>query len=116
MSTELRDQVGTIGPTDEDFVRCRTIGHAWDVIEEVQELGPSWRVWRHYIRLRCTSCTTERHDGINDYGEVGQRFYRYPLNYQYARGEPVPTKSEFRLRFVSVSERRRKPRSKKAAS
>lgn len=62
------------------YLQCRVFGHSWDQIPPT--LSDRLRLFRHYIVARCTSCGTERHDGINAQGEVGQREYRHPKGYQ----------------------------------
>jgi hypothetical protein len=49
--------------------------------------------WR--FSLRCTRCTTERHDVIARSGHVNGRRYIYPDGYQYAKGER-PSRDELR--------------------
>jgi hypothetical protein len=83
------DRVGI----DESILRCRTWGHAWDEYFP-DDLGPPSFGYRS--SLRCTRCTTERHDVIDINGDVGQRRYIYPEGYQLARDE-TPTRSEMRL-------------------
>lgn len=89
----------------QNFVVCRSLGHAWFEIDDTREHTTAWRVWKFRISLRCERCGTERYDGINVHGEVGQREYRYPEDYKYAVHE-TPSRQEFRLIML----RRRKER------
>ena len=77
---------------EQDQLRCRTYGHAWDEYFP-DDLGPPMFGWR--LSLRCVRCATERHDIIDHIGQVGQRRYIYPDGYQLA-GEEKPTKEELR--------------------
>lgn len=80
---------------EENFIVCRTLGHAWDEISDPGGWSPMQRVWKWRICLRCVRCGCERYDGINVNGEVGSREYRYPINYKYAVHQ-TPTRVEFR--------------------
>lgn len=77
----------TMDPTlmPDEFVRCRTVGHRWDDFVPVGMRRPSFG-WR--LSLVCTSCRTERHDLVNVRGDVLQREYRYPDDYQVRGGAP----------------------------
>ena len=77
---------------EQAMIRCRTYGHAWDEFYP-DDLGPPEFGWR--LSLRCTRCTSQRHDTIDHIGQVGQRRYIYPDGYQLSR-EDTPTRTEFR--------------------
>lgn len=100
--------------THDDFVVCRSIGHAWDEVpDDRQRTDPFHMVWTYRICLRCVRCTTKRYDGINAQGDVGQREYRYPDGYKYAVNE-TPSRSEFRIMMVKSRRRRTKARAQDA--
>ena len=61
-----------------EFLRCRTIGHAWEVVphDYVPSFGTA-------VSLRCTSCATWRHDIFSRLsGELIQRWYDYSDHYR----------------------------------
>jgi hypothetical protein len=77
-----------------------------------RELGHNWRPWtvsldrksHAYDRvLRCPSCTTERHQVLNAYGQVLSNRYVYPSNYLTAGKVERGTfnRDVFRLEAVS---------------
>lgn len=68
----------------EEFLRCRTYSHAWDQFYP-DDLYPPVYGWR--LSLRCTRCTTERHDLIDFKGRVMGRRYIYPPGYMQ-KGTP----------------------------
>ena len=78
---------------DQAMLRCRTYGHAWDEFYP-DNLGEPMFGWR--LSLRCTRCTAERHDTIDNTGGVGGRRYIYPDGYQMQRDE-TPTREEMRM-------------------
>jgi hypothetical protein len=93
---------GDIAGLDVSMLRCRTYGHAWDEFYP-DNLGIPMYGWR--LSLRCTRCSTERHDVINVRGEVGQRRYLYPDGYQRGRDEQL-TREQFRLHlFANVRDK-----------
>jgi len=59
-------------------LRCRTYGHAWDEWSPGEQ--PPTAGWR--LNLRCTRCTTERHDVIDALGALMERRYVYPDGYK----------------------------------
>lgn len=71
-----------------EFVRCRTFGHAWDEFVPVGMRKPSFGF---RISLVCTSCGKERHDVIDQLGQVAYRDYvdpdGYYLGYRVKRDE-----------------------------
>lgn len=86
--------------THAEYLRCRTWGHAW---EEFIPHGTRPH-WGELFTLRCTRCTTERHDTINALGALGQRRYVYPEDYSLAKDE-TPTRDQFRLELAGVLQR-----------
>jgi hypothetical protein len=78
---------------DESMIRCRTYGHAWDEFYPSVKGPPSFG-WR--LSLRCTRCTTERHDTIDVLGHVAAREYLYPEGYHLLRDE-TPTRDQLRV-------------------
>lgn len=63
------------------MLRCRLYGHAWDEFYPIDLARPvaGWR-----LSLRCTRCTTERHDLIGRTGDLEGRRYAYPEDYRDA--------------------------------
>lgn len=61
------------------YLHCRTFGHPW---EEFVPVGMRKPDFGFRFSLLCTSCGTERHDLLNQRGEVVQREYRYADKYQ----------------------------------
>jgi hypothetical protein len=61
-----------------NFLFCRTFGHRW---EEFVAVGKAKPITGFRLSLRCTSCATERHDGIDATGHVGTRQYVQPNGY-----------------------------------
>lgn len=78
-----------------EYQQCRTWGHAWeDYIP-----GPDEKKrprWGHRFSLRCMRCATTRHDTIDTLGELSNRHYDYPGDYQYTIDEK-PTIQTLRL-------------------
>lgn len=90
----------------DEYLHCRVFGHSWD---EIPASLSRLRLFRNYIIARCTSCKTERHDGINAAGEVGQREYRHPKGYQtsFALDRKKARLELIRRRRVSKNVRKR---------
>lgn len=65
------------GALPDRYLRCRELGHVW------RPATASWdRKERVYDRmLRCSSCRTERHQILNEYGHVLSNRYQYPDHY-----------------------------------
>lgn len=97
--------------THTDFYECRHLGHSWDDIPVTRR--PSFGV---YIWLRCTRCTTERHDIISSVsdGKLLARKYHYPEGYKTAKGER-PSIEELRIHQIKLRRKRRKARAKDVA-
>lgn len=77
------------------FPHCRVLGHAWD--EYNPRDGGSRGVQR--LTLRCTRCTTTRHDELDRYGNVERRHYAYPDGYKTPSDER-PSRAAMRLMLV----------------
>jgi hypothetical protein len=90
--------------TGDDVLRCRTYGHAWDEYTD-SSLGPPVLDWR--LSLRCTRCTTARHDEIDLLGQVGARRYIYPDGYRSATGDQKMTRYEYRQQLYQRFRQRR---------
>jgi hypothetical protein len=75
------------------FLRCRTYNHAWDEFYPI-DLEQPWYGWR--LSLRCTRCTTERHDLIDFKGAVMGRRYIYAEGYLNPKGDPRVERTVFR--------------------
>jgi hypothetical protein len=63
------------------YVRCRDIGHVWDVsVERLDDNG-------HYIRtLTCYRCETNRVDQVSKLGDLLGRSYQHSPDYLMPRG------------------------------
>lgn len=85
----------------QSFIRCRAIGHLWVTFDPV-DLIPLRDEWEYRLSLRCPECTTQRFDGIDEFGVVGQRRYLYPDGYRYARNM-TPSRETFRLALLADS-------------
>lgn len=103
--------VARIGPTEDDFIMCRTLRHAWDLLDEAISTEPS-RVWKHYMWLRCTRCTTKRWDGIDVDGRVGSRKYEWPPGYRQTGTHEKLTQAEWRLVLMKRGRERRRQAAK----
>jgi len=69
---------------DYQQAQCRTYGHAWEEFFPA-DMGTPLYGWR--LSLRCTRCSSERHDIIDVLGRVNGRRYIYVEGYQMARDE-----------------------------
>lgn len=78
----------------------------WDDQEASDKRRP---LFGFRISWRCVRCTSWRHYIIDANGDVASRGYDYVAGYQYARGETVPSKAEFRVMLLreQAAERRR---------
>lgn len=88
--------------TPTDYYECRHLGHAWDDIPVTRR--PPFGV---YIWLRCTRCTTERHDILPSTreGKLLSRKYYYPEGYKLSRDER-PSIEELRVHQLKLSRKR----------
>ena len=78
---------------DQAMLRCRIYGHAWDEFYP-DDLGTPLYGWR--LSLRCTRCSTERHDVIDHIGQISMRRYIYADGYRIEKDE-TPTREAMRL-------------------
>jgi hypothetical protein len=101
--------------TNKAFVRCRTINHPWEVIPHEPAIARSMTVHGEaLIRLRCSSCGTERFDTVSgDDGHLVRRRYAYATGYGIPR-KSTPTKDEWRKQFLLVANIRRNGQAPKA--
>ena len=90
----------------EKYAHCGAFGHAW-----YEYPNSTWRPeFGTPMVLRCERCGTERRDSVGTYGQLIQRNYDYPMDYQY-KGEARPERSDFRLTVIAMAKRRsRKPK------
>lgn len=77
----------SINDLKDEYVLCRTLGHSWDDNPTALVDSQLYRASRGVLALRCTRCTTERFDYINQSFEIGTRYYRYPPLYKSIPGE-----------------------------
>lgn len=77
-----------------EFIECKTFGHAWDEYNPPAESLPDRTFDR--IALRCTRCTTTRHDHFDKSGEMVARRYSYPDGYRTA-ADDKPSRAALRL-------------------
>lgn len=79
----------------EAYVRCRSLGHAWDPIPVTKP--PPWGV---ALDLRCEHCATVRRDIVSPTrGEVLSRSYSHPDGYKDAEHH---SRGDWRAMFVST--------------
>ena len=82
----MTEQTAIIDLRDE-YVLCRTLGHAWDDHPSPEIDSVLWKHAKAALFLRCTRCTTERFDYISNGFDVEHRYYRYPKHYKGVVGE-----------------------------
>lgn len=84
----------------DEYVRCRTYGHAW--YEIFPNLGPPPTGWR--LCLRCERCGTVRHDIVGYAGDVQARYYDHPDDYKYSgtTGEDPWRRDEYRQELFKL--------------
>lgn len=75
------------------FIGCKTYCHAWDEYNP-REDPPTGTFDR--ITLRCTRCTTTRHDEFDRNGDMVRRQYGYPDGYREA-ADSKPSRAALRL-------------------
>lgn len=68
-------------PTPEDFERCRTLRHAWDVVGRAV-VKDSYTGIEEELHLRCIFCTSTRIDMLDRRGDLVARTYEYPHGYE----------------------------------
>lgn len=80
-----------------EYVRCRTLGHAWDDIPVTRppEFGAA-------IDLRCIHCYTVRRDIVSRYsGRLISRQYTYPDEYKDS-GDDRPGRNDYRVQWLGL--------------
>lgn len=72
-----------------EFLRCRVIGHAWDEVDGIFDRPPSFGV---AYDLRCTRCGMIARDIISEWtGErLSSRRYVQPTGYAHKKDELPP--------------------------
>jgi hypothetical protein len=81
MSSSSQERTDRVEDLPDQYLRCRTFGHAWEEIPTTLADPAYMQLWRWYMTARCTSCATERYEGIANDGSIGQRSYKYPDRY-----------------------------------
>lgn len=79
----------------DDYLFCRTVGHAWEeiVADDLPKPEFGWR-----FSVQCVRCHTHRHQIIDDRtGDSVNRSYDYPEGYQL---DEKVTRSEWRMELV----------------
>jgi hypothetical protein len=82
-----------------EYVKCRTIGHAWDDI--TGSVAPHQFTFLDGARVyfQCIRCTTKREDIWSRVtGDLMARQYTYPADYKIT-GD-MPSRPEFRLMYL----------------
>ena len=80
-----------------NYVRCRTIGHAW--IDYDSNWKPQFGT---PLTLRCERCGTERRDSVGNDGRLLNRHYVKPDGYDLGRDEYKPTRDDYRLMLLAI--------------
>lgn len=86
-------------PDNADFEECKVVGHNWERFHPIMDT-PRYGA---RISLRCTRCTSERHDTISrNSGWIEGRKYDYAEGYiaHYDSPDDRPSKSDLRLSMV----------------
>lgn len=78
------------------FTACRSLGHAWAVIDDDHLYPDMTERYPNLVVVRCTRCRSRRYDGVLDTGAVEKRRYRYTIGYKYPRHQ-APTRDQQRL-------------------
>lgn len=94
-----------VGVPNPAYIRCGAYGHAmfqYDNSEWTPTFGDP-------LTLRCERCTTERRDTLDIHGELAQRDYIHPADYNdwYPKGQR-PSRAEFRRMAVALEKYERK--------
>lgn len=106
----------SIHELDEAFLRCRTLGHAWDQIPDDGGHGRQYTESRSTRRItfRCTECHTVREEAWSAVtGDVLFRTYTNPQGYKMAAedGKRTAMRVEWVQRLGTLQhEATRKPR------
>lgn len=110
MRKDERATTDNLNDLPDHFLRCRSYGHSWEQIP-ITLANPEYvKLFHWYDVLRCVICGTERYDGINELGQVGNRSYNYPhgypLSFTLSRSE-ARREMMFRTRGLLKSKSRR---------
>lgn len=85
---ELNDRaLQQIEDLSDEFITCRTLGHAWDDNPTATVDSDLWRSSVGVMSLLCWRCHTERFDYIGNDMKVAKRYYRYPPRYRTIPGQ-----------------------------
>jgi hypothetical protein len=71
----------------DEYVVCRTLGHAWDELPDADFSPELFRTSAGALALRCQRCHTLRYDYIGKAMDVVSRRYVYPNRYTTIPGE-----------------------------
>ena len=96
--------------TDDRYVQCRTLGHAWvptGLAGQGSMVNPrppknADSIGITEMSLVCDRCKTLRFDYIRRAGTIFRRKYMYPDGYLLAKGEERHSRVDYRLRLLSV--------------
>lgn len=79
------------------YIRCRAVGHSW------HDYDSNWEpMYGFPLTLRCERCGTERRDSVGTSGQLLNRHYVKPDDYDLGRDDFKPTRSDFRLMLLAV--------------
>ena len=84
-----------------DHLYCRTIGHRWNRLSQIQFTLPKTR-WGKPIALECEGCGMYRIDLIDARGQVSYRMYRQPHGYRIP-AQDTPRRDLLRLELLDRS-------------
>jgi hypothetical protein len=88
----------TLAAEKQPYIRCRTLGHSWFDYDSVWT--PKWGT---PLTLRCERCSMERRDTVSTLtGELLNRRYVRPANYQFAADEQRLARDDFRLLLLKL--------------
>lgn len=86
------------------YIRCRTLGHAWDDVEPTpDEVRDADIIWHgdSLLATCCSRCAMRRLDIAAPNGVLRTRRYNYPIGYLMAKGEQRPKRSDFRKQLIA---------------
>ena len=79
------------------YEECRTLGHSWMFASRPRKEGNIAT-----FDLRCARCEATRADVVSlTHGGLAARKYVYRSDYQYKKGDEVPSRDQFRLRLIA---------------
>jgi hypothetical protein len=76
-----RLQYVEVNELTDEFLLCRTLGHAWDNFPAGELNVEMLRTSAGAAALRCTRCHTERYDYLGKDLKIASRRYIYPVRY-----------------------------------